>query len=194
MKDYLLNEGEGLNQTQQFEVKSHKYSSRKNTLHTVNPEQPDIINSTTIAPNAFKTRIFVCCIFIAFILIEFIGGLISNSLAIMTDAAHLLIDLTSFLVTIYALQISNKPPNSNFTFGYHRAEIVGALTSIFLIWILTTILFIESISRLCYSSHIIKEGIMLITASIGLVFNGIMAYVLHSEVIIIIFLISIISY
>lgn len=188
MKDYLLNEG--LNQIQQFEVKSHKYSSRKNTLHTVNPEQSDIINSTTITPNAFKALIFVCCICISFILIEFIGGLISNSLAIMTDAAHLLIDLTSFLVTIYALHISNKPPNSNFTFGYHRAEIVGAVTSIFLIWILTTILFIESISRLCYSYHIIKEGIMLITASIGLVFNGIMAYVLHSKVIIIISLLS----
>ena len=115
--------------------------------------------------------------------IEFIGGLISNSLAIMTDAAHLLSDLAGFVLSIYALYVANRSSNNCFTFGYHRAEIIGAVSSVFIIWILTALLLNESIMRIITNHHTHVDGkIMLITSSIGLVFNGIMAYVLHSSV------------
>jgi cation diffusion facilitator family transporter len=52
---------------------------------------------------------------------EAIGGYLSNSLAVMTDAAHMLSDFTSFLVSLFALWISQRPPSRTMSFGYYRA-------------------------------------------------------------------------
>lgn len=152
-----------------------------NRSNSTNQPKPLTITST-----ATRKLTLVCCVCCIFMLIEFFGGLLSDSIAIMTDAAHLLSDLAGFLISIYALHISSRMPDANFTFGYHRAEIVGAIASVFIIWILTAVLLVESIARLFDSHHQVDGKIMLITSSIGLVFNGIMAYVLHSGVIIII--------
>jgi zinc transporter 2 len=126
--------------------------------------------------------ILVCLICFFFMAIEFIGGIWASSLAIMTDAAHLLSDLAGFVISIFALQYAKNAPNSIFTFGYYRAEIVGAFFSVMIIWILTIILLCESIQRLFDIHHHIDGKIMLISASIGLVFNLIMVYILHSDV------------
>jgi cation diffusion facilitator family transporter len=133
---------------------------------------------------AKRKLILVCCVCSLFMLIEFIGGLLANSLAIMTDAAHLLSDLGGFIISIFAIYISKFPPTNKFTYGFHRAEIVGAIASVFLIWILTTLLLIESLSRIIQSlvsdiHHNVNGGFMLLTSSVGLVFNMIMAYILH---------------
>jgi len=114
-------------------------------------------------------------------LIEFVGGILANSIAIMTDAAHLLSDLFGFIISIVALNISKNPPDNFFSYGYYRAEIVGALGSVALIWILTVLLICESIGRIFDSHHRINGEVMLITSTIGLIFNGVMAYILHSS-------------
>ena len=139
-------------------------------------------NKHNLNEEAKRKLILVCCVCSAFMIIEFVGGLLSKSLAIMTDAAHLLSDLAGFIISIFAIYISNFPKNRNYTYGYHRAEIVGALISVFLIWILTILLFTESLSRLFDQRKKIDGLVMLITSSVGLVFNLIMAYILHSGV------------
>lgn len=48
------------------------------------------------------------------------GGYLSNSLAIMTDAVHMLTDVVGILFSLLALWLSNKPPSKRFTFGLHR--------------------------------------------------------------------------
>ena len=130
---------------------------------------------------AKEKLVTVCIICGSFMVIEFMGGLLSDSLAIMTDAAHLLSDLSGFLISIYALQIAQKKPNDRFTFGYYRAEIVGALASVFIIWILTGMLLMESTTRIFKMKYDVDGKVMLITSLIGFVFNGIMVYVLHSK-------------
>lgn len=137
-----------------------------------------------LSEKAKKKLIVVCLVCSCFMLIEFIGGLLANSLAIMTDTAHLLSDLAGFIISIISIYISKLPPNKNFSYGYHRAEIVGAFASIFIIWILTILLLIESIVRLFDSHHQIHGGYMLLTSTIGLIFNIIMAYILHSVIIV----------
>jgi zinc transporter 2 len=132
---------------------------------------------------AKKKLLIVCCVCSCFMIIEFIGGLLANSLAIMTDAAHLLSDLAGFVISIFAIYISSFPKNKNYTYGYHRAEIVGALVSVFTIWVLTATLFMESISRIIENHHKVDGLVMLITSSVGLVFNLIMVYILHSKVV-----------
>ncbi|KAJ1639404.1 hypothetical protein T492DRAFT_936591 [Pavlovales sp. CCMP2436] len=66
--------------------------------------------------------------------IEIAGGILAHSLAILTDAAHMLSDVAGFIVSIVALALTSRPPNGTFSFGYHRAEVLGAMLSIFAVW------------------------------------------------------------
>ncbi len=115
-----------------------------------------------------------------FMILQFIGGLLANSIAIMSDAAHLLSDFSGFLISLFAIWMSQRPASVVMTFGYHRAEIIGALCSVVLIWGLTMWLVYEAIMRLIFPEHI-KGMVMLITASIGLCFNIVMGVCLHQH-------------
>lgn len=67
-------------------------------------------------------------------LVELVGGFLANSLAIMTDAAHLFSDISGFFISIASLWISQLPADISMSYGYYRAEIIGALSSVILIW------------------------------------------------------------
>ena len=85
---------------------------------------------------------------VVFIIAEVIGGYLAHSLAVMTDAAHMASDLISFAVSVTAIYLSKRPPTETHSFGFHRAEILGALTSISLIWAVTAILLYEAVMRI----------------------------------------------
>lgn len=95
----------------------------------------------------------------------------------MTDAAHLLSDLAGFLISMFALFIATRPANKSLTYGYHRAEVIGALASILIIWILTVWLISEAINRIFHPREIVGV-LMMVVASLGLLFNFIMSRVL----------------
>lgn len=120
----------------------------------------------------------ICCLI--FMVGEIIGGFMANSLAIMTDAAHLLSDLAGFLISIFALWVSNRAPTSRLSFGFHRAEILGALISVILIWLLTGILIYEACWRLKYPEEV-DGKIMFIVAASGLGVNILMGFILHQS-------------
>ena len=80
-----------------------------------------------------------------FMTVEIVGGYISGSLAIMTDAAHMLSDVAAFTISYLAIYLSHRPATLKKTFGYHRAEVLGALASIALIWGLLIWLLIEAV-------------------------------------------------
>ena len=77
-------------------------------------------------------RLLITTVLCGFFLItELVGGYISNSLSIMTDAAHLLSDIVSFGLSLFAVYLSKKRATKRFTFGYQRAEILGAICKSF---------------------------------------------------------------
>jgi len=126
---------------------------------------------------AIKKLTWVCVICTIFMIIEIIGGYLANSIAIMSDAAHLLSDLLGFLISIISIYISRKVAKNNMSYGYHRAEIIGALVSIVLIWALTIWLLYEATLRIIVTPQV--DGlIMIIIAIIGFSFNVIMGIVL----------------
>ena len=88
------------------------------------------------------------CLSTLFMAVEIIGGLWANSLAVLSDAAHLLTDIMSFVIALVAVKISKWPASRKFSFGYARAEILGALASVMLIWFLTFGLILEAIERM----------------------------------------------
>ena len=79
---------------------------------------------------------------------ELIGGFLANSLAIMTDAAHLFSDVSGFFISIFSIYISKIPATNSLSYGYHRAEVIGALASVVLIWALTIWLLVEAVHRI----------------------------------------------
>ena len=128
---------------------------------------------------SIKNLKIVSCICILFMTAEVIGGALANSLAIMTDAAHLLSDLLGFVLSIFALKIGMNKETETLSFGYQRAEVIGALTSIVLIWGLTLWLIYEAIVRVIMKPPVDGQ-IMLITAVIGLFCNIIMMMTLKA--------------
>ncbi|EGR27315.1 hypothetical protein IMG5_197830 [Ichthyophthirius multifiliis] len=139
---------------------------------------PDLQKNKASALKALKT---VCCVSFSFMCIEFIGGYLSNSLAIMTDAVHLLSDVVGFIITITAIYVSRIEANKKMTFGYHRAEIIGATFSILIIWGLIIWMFLEGIERLMNPPQI--QGVpMMILSICGLLFNLILMRILEGNV------------
>ncbi|BES95479.1 zinc ion transmembrane transport [Nesidiocoris tenuis] len=129
---------------------------------------------------AWKKLVAATSLCLIFMIIELVGGYVAGSLAVMTDAAHLLSDCVGFLVGLFAVWISGQPANNRFTYGYHRAEVLGALLSISVIWILTGIFVYLAVERLIKGDFEIHADAMLIVSAIGIVINMIMGSMLHS--------------
>lgn len=109
----------------------------------------------------------LCLVFFA---LELVGGLWSGSLALLSDSFHLLTDVISFIISLSAIIISGWPATRRFTYGYHRAETVGAFVSILFIYILTAFLLWEAIERV-QNPVPINGTMMFVIALIGVIVN-----------------------
>ena len=95
-----------------------------------------------------KRLVLATAVAVLFCVGEFVGGHFAGSLAIMTDAAHLLSDITAFLVSIAAICLARSKPSNKYSFGLRRAETIGALFSVLIIWVVTGVLIFEAVLRL----------------------------------------------
>ncbi|XP_035316562.1 zinc transporter 2 isoform X1 [Cricetulus griseus] len=116
-----------------------------------------------------------------FMIGEIIGGYLAHSLAIMTDAAHLLTDFASMLISLFSLWMSSRPATKTMNFGWQRAEILGALVSVLSIWVVTGVLVYLAVQRLISGDYEIKGDTMLITSGCAVAVNIIMGLTLHQS-------------
>ncbi|XP_016063208.1 PREDICTED: zinc transporter 8 [Miniopterus natalensis] len=116
-----------------------------------------------------------------FMIAEVVGGRVAGSLAVVTDAAHLLIDLTSFLLSLFSLWLSAKPPSKRLTFGWHRAEILGALLSILCVWAVTGVLVYLACERLLYPDYQIQATVMITVSGCAVAANIVISVILHER-------------
>lgn len=117
-----------------------------------------------------KRYAYVTALNIIITVAEFIGGIFSGSLALLSDAVHNLSDVGAVILSFVAHLISRRSRNQNKTFGYQRAETLAAFTNGIILIIISLILFVEAIERFWQPEHI-KGGIMLIVAIVGLLAN-----------------------
>ena len=170
-------------------IPNHTSEESFNILSPKNMLKPIISLSSHFSSSKFQEKLrlenqvamlklkiisMVCC---SFMIIEFICGYLAGSLAIMSDATHLLSDLAGFLISLFSLIVAMKPADRNFTFGYHRFEVLGALASILIIWGLTVWLLIAAVWRIKHPNPIVGFLMVCIAAG-GLLFNIIMNRVL----------------
>ncbi|XP_062267734.1 zinc transporter 2 isoform X2 [Platichthys flesus] len=127
-----------------------------------------------------KKKLYIAsAVCLVFMIGEVIGGYLAHSLAIMTDAAHLLTDFGSMMVSLFSLWISSRPPTKTMSFGWHRSEILGAFISVVSIWIVTGALVYLAIERIVRNDYEINGHVMLITSGCAVIVNIVMAYILH---------------
>ncbi|XP_067267129.1 proton-coupled zinc antiporter SLC30A2 isoform X3 [Chanodichthys erythropterus] len=129
-----------------------------------------------------KKRLYiVSAVCLVFMVGEILGGYFAGSLAVMTDAAHLLVDLTSFIISLCSLWLSSRPATRTLNYGWHRAEILGALLSVFTIWLVTGVLVYLAVERIIDDDFTIEGTVMLITSGCAVLANIIMALTLHQS-------------
>uniref|UniRef100_A0A8C4U367 Probable proton-coupled zinc antiporter SLC30A3 n=1 Tax=Falco tinnunculus TaxID=100819 RepID=A0A8C4U367_FALTI len=137
--------------------------------------------SVTHPPRARRQLSIACTVCCFFMVGEVIGGYLAHSLAIMTDAAHLLTDVGSMSVSLFSLWVSTRPPSKTMSFGWHRSETLGALASVLSIWVVTGALVYLAAARIISNDYEIEAQAMLATAASAVAVNLVMAYILHQS-------------
>jgi cobalt-zinc-cadmium efflux system protein len=128
--------------------------------------------------NGVEKRFLISITLTALILVaEIIGGLWTGSLALLSDAAHVFMDIFALGLSFIALRLSSLPADDRHTYGYHRLEVLAALINGATLAVIAIGIFVEAYQR-WQSPEPVKSGEMLIIAAIGLVVNLIVAFVL----------------
>lgn len=144
----------------------------------------DFSDSETISRDAkersasMQKLLMAVVLCVLFMSVEVIGGMKANSLSILTDAAHLLSDVAAFTISLFSLWASGWEANPRQSYGFFRIEILGALVSIQLIWLLTGILVYAAIFRIIHQTGEVEGWLMFAVAAFGLIMNIIMALLL----------------
>lgn len=139
-------------------------------------------SASKVDKSARRRLIAASIICLLFMIGEVAGGILSNSLAIATDAAHLLTDFASFMISLFAIWLGSRPASRKMSFGWYRAEVIGALVSVLMIWFITGLLVYLAIERIRTGLDFqIDSFVMVVTASAGLLVNIIMAIALNVD-------------
>lgn len=130
--------------------------------------------------NSIKLLFFSFILTAFFMLIEFIGGFISKSLALVSDAGHMLSDVASLGISIWAIYLGNRKANLSKTFGYKRIETIAAFVNGITLVVISILIFKEGIERLIHPVSINQEQLLVI-AIIGLLINIVVATILFKS-------------
>ena len=116
----------------------------------------------------------------SFAIIEAIAGYLAGSLALLSDAAHMVTDAAALGLALFAQIISRRPPSARHSFGFGRAEALAAFVNAIAMLILVAWIVGEAITRF-YTPHVVDGLMVAIVAAIGLVMNVIVATILSRD-------------
>ncbi|MER7952704.1 cation diffusion facilitator family transporter [Streptomyces sp. NPDC096079] len=126
---------------------------------------------TGTAGAAYRNRLRIALgITLSVMVIEIIGGLVADSLALIADAAHMATDAVGLAMALLAIHFANRPPSGNRTFGFARAEILAALANCLLLLVVGGYVLYEAIQRFLEPAET-KGGLAIAFAVVGLVAN-----------------------
>ncbi|HWR59630.1 MAG TPA: cation diffusion facilitator family transporter [Thermodesulfovibrionales bacterium] len=114
------------------------------------------------------------------LIVEVTGGLFSNSLALLSDAGHVLTDIFALGLSIIAAHISRRPSDYRATFGYQRVGLLAAVINGLSLLVIAGFIFFESYNRIASPQHI-DVRLMLAIAAFGLIGNIVMALIIGTE-------------
>lgn len=123
-----------------------------------------------------RTRIVVAIAIIgAFLVVQVVGGILSGSLALLADAGHMASDLVGLAVALVAAMVAARPATDRQTYGYRRAEVLGALVNGVILLVVAVSVAVSAVGRLVAGgegeAHEVQGVPMLVVAVLGLVAN-----------------------
>ncbi|SOC21795.1 cobalt-zinc-cadmium efflux system protein [Ureibacillus xyleni] len=124
-----------------------------------------------------KTLLIAFIIITGYMIVEAIGGIITNSLALLSDAGHMLSDSISLLIALIAFALGEKVANNKKTFGYKRFEVLAAALNGVTLILIALFIFYEAIQRFMYPPQVVSNG-MLMIAVVGLIINILVAWIM----------------
>ncbi|WML24898.1 cation diffusion facilitator family transporter [Neobacillus sp. OS1-33] len=124
-----------------------------------------------------KTLWFTLIITLFFTVMEIVGGFLSDSLALLSDSAHMISDVLALGMSMTAIYMATRNPNKKYTFGFLRFEIIASFINGLALAVIALGIFIEGIKRVMNPREVDLQ-LMLIIASIGLLVNIILTIVL----------------
>lgn len=130
-----------------------------------------------------RTLWIVLLLTLFFTIVEIVGGIVSNSLALLSDSAHMISDVVALGLSMTAIYLSRRQPNSRYTFGYLRFEIIASFLNGLALCVIAVGIFIEGVKRFIHPEEV-DFGLMLTIAIIGFVVNLVLTIVLsrsHKE-------------
>jgi cobalt-zinc-cadmium efflux system protein len=108
-----------------------------------------------------------------------IAGFLTNSLALLSDAGHMLSDIGALGLSIFAFRVAKRPATHHSTYGYHRVEILAALFNGLTLWLIVGVIFASAYNRL-FNPPAVESSGMIIVAVLGLLVNIAAAAILHA--------------
>lgn len=115
-----------------------------------------------------------------YLVTELVGGYLTGSLALLSDAVHMLTDIAALCLGLLTLWISTRPASSAKTYGYLRAEILGALLNGLFLWLLVAFIWIEAVGRLRNPRPVSGLGVMAV-AIVGIGVNTFSAWMTSTD-------------
>jgi len=132
-------------------------------------------------PKNEKTLIITIILNLIITISQIVGGLISGSIALLSDALHNFSDVISLIISLAAEKLSKKEFTLDKTFGYKRAEILAALINTITLVIIAVILIYTAITNLITNVPVIEAEYVIILAFISILFNGVSVLLLYKE-------------
>jgi cobalt-zinc-cadmium efflux system protein len=127
-----------------------------------------------------RRRLAIVLVLVALYMIaEVVGGLLTNSLALLADAGHMLSDAASLALALFALWIAQRPPTPRHTYGYYRTEILAALVNGATLVAISVYIFIEAYERVGEPPEV-QGALMMGIAVGGLVINLMGLWILNA--------------
>jgi len=114
---------------------------------------------------------------VSFFVVELVGGILTNSLALLTDAWHMLNDSLALVFALVAATLAQRPTTVKKTYGYYRAETLAAFLNGVFLWVIVFFIFYEALKRVQQPIEV-QSFNMLAIASLGLIANGLSALTL----------------
>ncbi|RJS93355.1 cation diffusion facilitator family transporter [Salinisphaera sp. Q1T1-3] len=124
-----------------------------------------------------RVLVFSLCFTLVFAVVELVGGWVSGSLALMSDAGHMFTDSSSLAIGAVAAWLARRPASRVHSFGLQRAEVLGALVNAVLMIGVVVAIAVSAIDRL-FSPAPVTGGMVLVIAGLGLLVNLIIGFIL----------------
>ncbi len=147
------------------------------------PPSPSLASTTlhaqTVARTAPSPRLLVALLLaLAVLVLEVVGGLLTGSLALLSDATHVAVDVAALVVGWTAARLATRDPDDAHTYGFHRLEPIGALVNGALLVAASAAVLVESVSRLLAPTAVEASGVLGV-AVLALVTNTTSALLVH---------------